>query len=175
MKKWTLGLAVAVAAGLAVAAAAASSGNGGVHEHLRRMLHGHAMQEEAVGAHLDAMASMLELTTPQRQQVAGVLTTALPDVEAKAITLIQAHSAQVAVIHAAQLDEEALGVASAQVGQAQAALALCVARTLHGVHAVLTPEQLERAQQLHGAEWLTGFTEHVHGVGEDIRSWAARQ
>jgi len=176
MKKWTMALAAALAGVLVAGSQAARAGGGAdIHALGRRLLHGEALEAQGVAAHLDGMAAMLELSASQRKAVAAVLKTALPELETRALALVQAHAEQLERLHAAELDEEALRAASLRAGAAQGELAVAVARLLRDVHSVLTPEQLERVAHLHEGDPMESLAELVRGVGQDARAWADRQ
>lgn len=176
MKKWTMPLAAALAAVLVAVSQAARPGDGGdLHARFARLLHCHAGEEHGIEAHLDAAAAMLELSPDQRKEVGAVLAEALPGLEARALELVEAHAKQFELLHAAQLDEEALRAASARAGIVQGDLAVAVARLIHNVHRVLLPEQLERLAHLHHPDLQGSLAEHVRGFGRSARAWAARQ
>jgi Spy/CpxP family protein refolding chaperone len=174
MKKWTLTLVSALAAVSLGAAQVVRAGHGGdLHGRIAKLLHGGA--EQGLESHLDAVVARLELTETQRKQVASVLTTALAGLEARALTLVEAHAKQIELVHAPAIDDEAIREASARVGAAQGELAVAVAHLLRDLHGVLTPEQRERAAHVGRPELLAGITEHVRAISKDVRAWADRQ
>lgn len=176
MKKWTIPFAVAATALLALASRAAWAGQGGdVHSRLARMLHGAELSPDGVAAHLDAVATTLDLSAEQRKQTAGVLMQALPDLEARALEVAAAHADLFKRVHSADLDEAAIRTASVRAGAAQAELAVAAARLLRDVHAVMMPEQLARLGDLHAQGRIEGFADHVRGVGRGAKAWAERQ
>lgn len=176
MKKWTLPLGAALAVILvAVSPADLTNDGDGVHARIRRLLHGEPGHGERIDAHLDAVAAALELSAPQRKEVAALLVGAHPGLETRALALVEAHAEQLELMHAADFDEEALRAASARVGVAQGELVLVAAHLLRDVHRVLTPEQLDRLPQLHRPDLLGFLTEHVRAVGRGMQTWADRQ
>jgi hypothetical protein len=151
------------------------AGDGDAPSCLARLLHGQDGRGEGLEAHLEDMATRLELSGAQRKQVASVLVAALPDLEVRAQALISAHGEQLERVHALQLDETDLRRASATVGKAQEELVLAVARLLRDFHAVLTAEQLALARQRPHAEIGTLIVEHVRQAGRSARTWAEGQ
>ena len=176
MNKWMVALVAVLAVGFVAVSQVARAADGrSVHAHLGRLLQGDHGHGEGVEAHLDAMATWLELTPSQRKDVASVLTAALPGLEEKCLAVVKAHADQLALLHAAELDEEALRAASARAGALQGELAVAAARLLHDLHRLLSAEQLARLEHTHHTDLLDGFAEHIRGAGRDARTWAARQ
>jgi Spy/CpxP family protein refolding chaperone len=176
MMKWTLALAAALAVGLvAVAQAARPGGGGDLHGRVGRLLHGQAAEREGIEEHLDAAAALLGLSEAQRKAVGGHLAAALPGFETRAQALLEAHAEQLKLVHARELDEEALRAASRRAGAAQGELAVAAARLLRDVHGVLTPEQRAKLGELHRGDLQGCVAEHVREVGRGARAWAERQ
>ena len=176
MKNWTFSLAVVTTALLGLATQVAWAGESGdMHSRLARLLHGTELSADGVAAHLDAVAARLELSAEQRQQVAGLLTEALPVLEARALELAKAHVEQLERVHAEVLDEAAIRAASVRAGATQAELAVAAARLLRDCHAVLTPEQLARLGEFHVLHRFEGVGEHVRAIQRGAKEWAQRQ
>jgi len=174
------GLASALVAG---SFAGAHAGHEGLHARLAKFLHGDANVAQSVETHLESIASELELTAQQRADAAAALRTRLPDLETRIQALVDAHAVQCDLVHAKTFDEEAIRAASAKVGAAQTELAVAAARLFDQVHAVLSPEQLERLEASpHSAlrglareEFRAQITAHVQAAGRGVEAWAARQ
>jgi Spy/CpxP family protein refolding chaperone len=178
MKTWMLSLVAAAAVGLVAAAQVGRDGGGWIHAghgSLAKLVHG-GCEGVDVAAHLDAAAVALELDASQRKAVAASLAAALPALEAQTLEAIDAHARQLELLHAPELDEDALRAASARAGAAQGELAVSTALLLRDVHGVLTPEQLERAAHLHARpNGLGALAEHVRGLVRGARTWTDRQ
>lgn len=176
MKIWTIPLAVVTTALLGLASQVAWAGEGGgMHSRLARLLHGTELSADGVAAHLDAVAAKLELSAEQRKQVAGLLTEALPVLEARALELATAHVEQLERVHAEEFDEAAIRAASVRAGATQAEFAVAAARLLRDCHAVLTPEQLARLGEFHVLQRCEGVGEHVRTVQRGMKEWVQRQ
>lgn len=176
MKKWMLASVATLAVALVAVSQVARAAEGrSLHGHLGSLWHGGDEHAEGIEAHLDALAGWLELSAGQRKEVATLLAAALPGLESQTLAVIKAHGEQLDLLHAAELDEEALRAASARVGASQGELAVSLGRLMRDVHRLLTPEQLARVEHMHDMSLLDHFAEHVREAGRDARAWAARQ
>jgi len=189
MKKWMIPLVASLlAAPLAIAQV--TGGGDDLHARFARLLHGGSGGErswslfaglhgqadsKAIENHLDGLAALLDLSEPQRKQVAQALTVALPTLQARSLELAEAHAKLFEQVRAATLDEAALRQASAAMGSVEEELIVSVAHLLHDVRSVLTPEQLERVEHLGHGQLLAGFGQHVREFARAAQAWADRQ
>lgn len=139
LRSFTTGIIVA---GLMAAGATAyAQGPGGPAEHGRRMRHGGSMGDLPLGA--------LSLTDEQRQQVREAGGRHREALQAAGQQLRQAMAAQHNAGQTLPVDENAIRATTEGLAASQTALAIERAQLRSEIFALLTPEQQEKAKQLH--------------------------
>lgn len=110
------------------------------------------------GAHLDKMASELDLSEAQRTAITAIFSNSRDELETNLKAVADAQRALHEAVRATPIDEAKIRALAVAVGTAQGEAALTQARLHQKVAAELTPEQAARFTELRN--------ERFHGMGE---------
>ena len=121
-----------------------------------------------------ALLRGLDLTDAQRQQVRQLMQQHREQTRGLAGRFQQAQDARRHAVEAVPVDEARIRTAMQQVAEAQTELAVLEAKLQSDIHALLTPEQQQRAQQLR-ADRAARMTQHRERMQQRMQERQQRQ